>query len=226
VRSAQRCRAADRAEAFSLLGSNAKTRGRTIGATRSGARGKRALASAHLGDALDRYLKAFAEDLGGYYPGANALAMLRIQSELAKGSPTPGKRRSKIGQGSRRAQGPRALREAHCGIAQPDARIDPMFRVKDDDGDPWRAITRADVMFLTSDKPTRVENEYRKALARVRNEPFSISAVRRNIEMFEALGAHRQRRVGAACHRRGARSDRKMPAPQERLRGSCSSPAT
>jgi len=79
---------ADRAEAFSLLGSNAKTRWlddwRDVAApTRSSA----ALRSAHLADALEAYLNAYAADLTGYYPGVNALAMLKVQSGLALRAP-------------------------------------------------------------------------------------------------------------------------------------------
>jgi hypothetical protein len=199
--------AADRAEAFSLLGSNAKTRWQDDWRDFApGARGKRALSSAHLGDALDGYLKAFAEDLAGYYPGANALAMLRIQGDLAK-------QESDTWEASfddaDKAAG--ALKDRDTCARRIAASlnltlgIDPVFRAKDDDGDPWRAITRADVVFLTSDKPARVQNEYRKALARVRNEPFSISAVRRNIEMFEALGLLGDNVAARFRHRRGAR---------------------
>jgi hypothetical protein len=66
--------------------------------------------------------------------------------------------------------------------------IDAVFKVKQDEDDPWPAIARADVLFLTIDKPARIENEYRRALARVRNDPFTVSAARRNIEIFESLG--------------------------------------
>lgn len=211
---------ADRAEAFSLLGSNAKTRWQDewSEAAREN-RARRALGSAQLADALDSYLKAFAEDLGGYYPGANALALLRIQSELAKGEPDTWEAAF---EDSDKASG--ALKDRELCAKRIAASlnltlaIDPIFRVKEDDGDPWRAITRADVSFLTSDKPTRVENEYRKALARVRNDPFSISAVRRNIEMFEALGLLAGN-VEAALRviDEALEATVKMPAPQERL---------
>ena len=211
---------ADRAEAFSLLGSNAKTRWqddwRDVAAD---ARGRRALSSAHLGDALDSYLKAFAEDLGGYYPGANALAMLQIQGNLAKAEPDAWQAAFDDSDTAAGALKDRELCAKRIAASlNLTLAIDPVFRVKEDDGDPWRAITRADVLFLTSDKPTRVENEYRKALARVRNEPFSISAVRRNVEMFEALGLlagnveAALRVIDEALATAG-----KMPAAQQRL---------
>jgi len=210
---------ADRAEAFSLLGSNAKTRWQDDWRdVAPDARARRALGSAHVADALDSYLKAFAEDLGGYYPGANALAMLRIQCELA--TREPGTWEAAFDDSDKACA---ALKEREVCAKRIAASlaltlaIDPVFRVKADDGDPWRAITRADVLFLTSDKATRVENEYRKAIARVRNEPFSIAAVRRNLEMFDALGllpdnvAAALRVVDEALAAAGT-----MPAAQER----------
>jgi hypothetical protein len=146
--------------------------------------------------------------------------MMRIQSELAKREPDTWEAAF---EDSDRAGG--ALKDRDLCAKRIAASlnltlaIDPIFRVKEDDGDPWRAITRADVQFLTSDKPSRVENEYRKALARVRGEPFTVSAVRRNIEMFEALGlltdnvASALRVIDEALEATG-----KMPAPpQERL---------
>lgn len=211
---------ADRAEAFSLLGSNAKTRWQDEWRdAASEGRGRRALGSAHLGDALDSYLKAFAEDLGGYYPGANALAMLRIQSELAKGQPETWEAAFEDPDKAGGALKDRELCAKRIAASlNLTLAIDPVFRIKEDDGDPWRAITRADVSFLTSDKPTRVENEYRKALARVRNEPFSIAAVRRNIEMFEALGLLGANVEAALRVIDEALADAgKMPAVQERL---------
>src|SRR6185369_2081502 len=173
---------ADRAEAFSLLGSNAKTRWlddwRDVAAdTRSSA----ALRSAHLADALEAYLNAYAADLTGYYPGVNALAMLKIQGGLAQKAPDAWEAAF---EDSDRAAGALKDRDA-CARRIAAALsltlgIDPVFKVKQDEGDPWPAIARADVLFLTIDKPARIENEYRRAIARVRNDPFAVSAARRN----------------------------------------------
>ena len=48
------------------------------------ARGRCALRSPHLAASIQHYLAGFAEDLDSFYPGINALAMLRIQIDLAK----------------------------------------------------------------------------------------------------------------------------------------------
>jgi hypothetical protein len=181
---------ADRAEAHSLLGSNAKTR--WLGAWRDAAaeaRGTTALDSAHLGQALDSYLNAYAEDLGSYYPGVNALALLKIQGQLAERDTDtweaafddPGKARDALA--DRVACEKRITATLNLVLG-----CDPILKVPQNEGDTWAALTRADIAFLTLDKPRRVENEYGKALARLGNDPFALSAMRRNIEMFEALG--------------------------------------
>ena len=183
---------AHRAEAYSLLGSNAKTR--WLADWRDAAadvRGSAALGSAHLEDALGSYLSAYAEDLGGYYPGANALALLKIRGLLAQrdrdtwnaGFDDPDKADAALADQE-------ACERRIAGALNLVLGIDPLLKVKRDDADDWAAITRADVLFLTVDKPKRVENEYKRALGRVKvkTDRFSISAVRRNIELFEALG--------------------------------------
>jgi hypothetical protein len=87
-RSAPRCRRRTARKPFRCSAAMRRRAGRTSGAMSLPMRGHGARsASAHVADALDSYLKAFAEDLGGYYPGANALAMLRIQCELATREP-------------------------------------------------------------------------------------------------------------------------------------------
>jgi hypothetical protein len=182
--------AADRAEAFSLRGSNTKTRWIADWRDRAAdARGSAALGSGHLASALDSYLSAYAENLGSYYPGANALALLKIQRLLAERD----RGTWEAGFDDSATAGDALAYQESC-----ERRIaaalnlvlgtDPILKVKQDERDHWAALTRADLLFLTIDKPKRVENEYRKALARVEADPFSMSATRRNIEIFEALG--------------------------------------
>ena len=211
---------ADRAEAFSLLGSNAKTRWlddwRDVAApTRSSA----ALRSAHLADALEAYLNAYAADLTGYYPGVNALAMLKVQSGLALRAPEAWEAAF---EDSDKAAGALKDRDA-CARRIAAALsltlgIDPVFKVKQDESDPWPAIARADVLFLTIDKPARIENEYRRAIARVRNDPFTVSTARRNIEIFESLGLLADNVTTAlGVIDEAFAATGKMPAAQERV---------
>ena len=183
---------AERAEAFALLGSNAKTRWLADWRDTSlDARHRAALSSSHLEDALVSYLNAYAENLGGYYPGANALALLKIRGLLAKQDPTTWE--SGFDDADKAGDALTDLEACEKRIAAALNLVlgsDPVMKVKQDEADQWAALARADVLFLTIDKPRRIESEYRKALARVRDDPFSISATRRNVEIFEALGLH------------------------------------
>jgi hypothetical protein len=182
--------AQDRSEAFALLGSNAKTRWlaewRDV-ATES--RPAAALGSGYLAQALAAYLKAFGHDVASFYPAANALALLRIQTGLAEAAPETWEAGHPDA-----AKAKAALDDYDACAARIAAALslvlgmDPVLGAKADEPDFWAAIARADLLFLTSDKPKRVENEYRKAFAAARNDAFALTAARRNIELFESLG--------------------------------------
>ena len=201
-------------------GATRRRAGWPTGATRSlDARHRAALSSSHLEDALVSYLNAYAENLGGYYPGANALALLKIRSLLAKQDPTTWE--SGFDDTDKAGDALADLEACEKRIAAALNLVlgsDPVMKVTQDEGDDWAALARADVLFLTIDKPRRIESEYRKALARVRDDPFSISATRRNVEIFEALGLHSEcvtAALGVIDKALAAAGD--VPAAQERL---------
>ncbi len=182
---------AQRAEAHALLGSNAKSRWlaewRGIEPQQ---RGSAALGSPHLETALQAYLNAYSGDLDAYYPGGNALALLHIQAALAQQEPDTWEAgfddaaKAMAGLADRSACASRIAATLSLSLG-----IDPVLEVTQDEGDAWAVLARADVQFLTLDKrPRRVETEYARAMARVANNAFAISAARRNIEIFEALG--------------------------------------
>jgi len=180
----------DRAEANSLLGSNAKSR--WLDDWRDAppdARQSAALSSPYLAESLTSYLKAFAEDTAGFYPGANALAMLTMQCGLARAAPDAW---ASSFDDPDTAEG--RLKDREACVARIAAALnltlglDPVLGARPDEDDPWVAITRADLLFMTSDRPKRVENEYRKAFALARNDAFALSAARRNLELFQTLG--------------------------------------
>jgi tetratricopeptide (TPR) repeat protein len=211
---------AERAEAFSLLGSNAKTR--WLADWRdpaAAARGSAALGSPHLANSLDSYLSAYAENLASYYPGGNALALLKIQGFLAQQEPDTWEAAF---DNSDRAGNALADRDA-CAQRIAAALnlvlgIDPVLNVKQDKDDAWAALTRADILFLTSDKTKRIENEYVKALARVSDDPFSIFAVRRNIEIFELLGMFPENvKTALGVIDKALATAGEMPAAQQRM---------
>ncbi|NOT27576.1 MAG: hypothetical protein HOP16_15935 [Acidobacteria bacterium] len=180
----------ERAEAHALHGSNAKTRWLSDWREMpENGRARAALSSSHLNDALDAYLSAYAENIGGYYPGANALALLRIQGLLARLDPTTWEEGfDDVDKAAAALTDQETCEKRIAAALQLVLGVDAVLEVVQDERDDWAALSRADVLFLTSDRPKRIENEYRKACGRFRDDPFSISSARRNIEMFQALG--------------------------------------
>jgi hypothetical protein len=178
----------NRAEAYSLLGSNAKTR--WLEQWRSAVAESRrtvALRSPHLVDSIEHYLTGFAENLDSFYPGINALALLKIQSQLAQELPaiwaegfdddeSAGRTRKEC---EHRADRIAATLYLALGM-------DDMVARKNEKSDIWKEISRADLLFLTLDKPPLVARAYRNALADA--NPFHMEAARRNVLLFRDLG--------------------------------------
>lgn len=177
-----------RAEGHALLGSNAKTRwiDEWLIAT-ADTPSVKALRSPHLAASIQHYLDGFAEDLNSFYPGVNALALLRIQIELAKAHPDvwaesfyeEDKAELELRECERRVA--RIAATLHLALG-----MDPAVARKGEQRDIWSEITCADLLFLTSDKPQQVGGAYRKALAKA--DPFVEDSVRRNIFLFRDLG--------------------------------------
>jgi hypothetical protein len=177
-----------RAEGHSLLGSNAKTQWldewRPLAAD---ARPTGALRSPHLARCIQHYLDGFAEDFDSFYAGINALAMLKIQLSLAKALPhvwvesfdDDDKAAADIKSRERRMARIAAALELTLGTDDAVVR-------EGENPDIWKLITRADLRFLTSDRPPQVANAYRTAVAGA--GPFEVDAARRNIAMFRDLG--------------------------------------
>jgi hypothetical protein len=180
----------DRAEAHALLGSNAKTRWHaewrdTPAPSRAGV----ALGSGHLVQALGEYVSAYVHDSGSFYPGINVLALLAIRNDLARREPDAWEAihpdhdaaQVELRNGERCAERIEGALRLMLGL-------DPVVGAGSNAGDPWAAITRADLEFLSSDHPKRVASEYRKALAAARSDAFALGSIRRNLELFETLG--------------------------------------
>jgi tetratricopeptide repeat protein len=181
-------RRSQRAEGFSLLGSNAKTRWiEEWRASPPEARGTQALRSAHLDTAIQRYLNGFAEDLDSFYPGINALALLKIQLGLAKAFPTVWAERFDDDNAAKvtldRCEQRASRLGASLGLA---LGMDEAVAREGETDDVWKKISRGDLLFLTSDRPAQVGRCYRTAL--VNASQFEIGAARRNVQLFDDLG--------------------------------------
>src|SRR5262252_8419554 len=176
------------AEGKSLLGSNAKTRWlEDWKHLPQEARAAKALQSPHLGTSIDCYVEGFTSDLDSYYAGINALALLKVQIELAKAQPSvwsagfdsDDEAASKLKERERRTARIAAVLELALGVDGAAAR-------NGGKRDIWKEITRADLLFLTTDRAQRVSTAYGQALAGA--APFEIDAARRNVMLFKELG--------------------------------------
>jgi hypothetical protein len=201
-------RRSNRAEGQSLLGSNAKTRWLEDWAhLPQDARRAKALQSPHLGNAIKFYLDGFTEDLGSYYAGINALAMLRVQVELARTLPAVW---AESFDDDEKAEAD--LKERERRIARIAAALELALGVDGGAGgkrDIWKDITRADLLFLTLDKPQRVANAYRQALVGAR--PFEIDTARRNVLLFRDLDLSPPKVAAALAEMQPATPEKQMP---------------
>jgi hypothetical protein len=209
-------RRSQRAEGFSLLGSNAKTRWiEEWKALADDARGTKALRSPHLGEAIQRYMGGFAEDLDSFYPGINALALLKIQLGLAARLPAVWQEGfdddDKAASALKDCEGRAARIAATLYLA---LGMDAAIAREGEKVDLWKAISRADLLFLTSDRPSQVGRAYRNAFANA--DPFQIGAARRNILLFKDLGLL-PASVEAALAEMGGGAATEQPSPPARV---------
>jgi hypothetical protein len=178
----------DRAEARALVGSNAKTKWiaewRQIASLPE--RQKSALRSAFLKDSLEAYEAAFNEDLNHYYSGLNTLAMLTMQVKLAELLPDV------WAEPFDDDDAPRELESRKKHIQKLSASVDLSLKStiernkREEVTDIWVELSEADLCLLNSNKPGKVANLYRDALAGARD--FETDTVRRQMNLYQELG--------------------------------------
>jgi hypothetical protein len=205
-----------RAEGYSLLGSNAKTRWleQWVPAA-ADARDAKALRSPHLATSIKHYLAGFAQDLDSFYPGINALGLLNIQLELAKKLPAiweegfddSGQAATERKECERRAAHIAAVLHLALGMDDEIAR-------QGEKADIWKEISRADLLFLTSSRPAQVGRAYRGAF--VNGSAFHVDAARRNISLFREFGLLPEN-VAAALDEMQQVAPEKPPPPPARV---------
>ena len=150
-------------------------------------RQQRALRSPFLKNSLEAYGAAFKEDLNHFYSGLNTLAMLTIQIKLAELRPEVwGERFDDDDEASREL----SLRTKQ--IQKLSASVDLSLKAtsehlrREDLTDIWAEISEADLCLLTSNRPGKVSDAYRNALAGAKD--FEVDAVRRQILLYRDLG--------------------------------------
>ncbi|HEX3530303.1 MAG TPA: tetratricopeptide repeat-containing protein [Thermoanaerobaculia bacterium] len=178
----------DRAEALSLKARNAKAnwkaRWKDLAAETKRAE---ALRSPFLQQSLDAYAEAFDEDLNHFYSGLNALGMLKVLIELAAAlpkvwaEPFDDDDQAERELAKRREQFSKLAAAVEVSIRASQAHLS---RTKTTDI--WVDISDADHCCLTSDRPRKVANAYRKALTGA--GAFAADAARDQLELYQALG--------------------------------------
>ncbi len=196
-----------RAEVHSLLGRNAKARWRSDWSAGQDeplqARREKALRSPFLDESYAAYARGFGDDLNHFYSGLNALAMLTVVLELARALPEVwGERFERETEAESDLEARQSQREKIAGavelsLAAAHARLKytrlQLEETRDlvsqdrpeEKTDFWVDISAADLGFLTSKRPARVADGYRRALSGVPD--FAIGAARDQLRMYESL---------------------------------------
>jgi len=176
-----------RAEAYSLIGRNCKSRWRSEWEAKpADERAAAALRSPHLKESFQNYECAFDEHLNHYYSGLNALAMLKIMIVLAERLPevwseefpTDKKAAAALEEHQEHAQSLESAVE--LSLAAVFKRLE-----REEKEDVWAEISQADFAFVTTNSPARVAASYRRALA---NAPdFAKRSVRQQLAIYRDL---------------------------------------
>lgn len=178
-----------KAEAYALLGRNAKTQWRRDwgAAPDSAAKAESALRSGLLQESFENYERAFDEDLNHYYSGLNALAMLKIMVELAAAHPSVWAARFKT---RKKAEDELEEQVDHAArlAGAVEISLSATMRKLDREGkkDVWAEISDADFRLQTSDNPEWVVSGYRDALAGA--PEFVWESVRNQLALHNELG--------------------------------------
>lgn len=184
----------DRAEAYSLLARNAKTRWRQTWSSTTTFEERRvqALRSEYLQESIDAYSRAFDEDLNHFYSGLNALALLSIENELAKDLLDVWLESFDTDLEARLR-----LESLEKRIVKLSASVEQSLNstrqrlLRDHTKDVWAEISAADLQLLTSNRNTRIAAAYRDAL--VDASAFIKDSVRRQLSIYRDLEVFKDR---------------------------------
>ncbi len=181
--------ARERAEIRALMGRNAKNQWERSWASLPSvdATQKSALTSPYLEKSLELYRHGFIEDRNHFYSGLNALAMVTMLTELAQAQSTIWEDGfDSTEEAARKLQQLKELRgdlAAGVRLAIESKRIALQRTNK---SDVWVEISTADLICLTSSRPNRVGQAYKKALADA--SEHAREAVRRQLSLYQRLG--------------------------------------
>jgi hypothetical protein len=183
----------DRAEIQALMGRNAKSQWEQSWATLSDpdAAQRAALGSPYLEKSLELYRRGFADDRNHFYSGLNALAMVVMLTDLARAQPAIWQNDfDSTADAARKLQQLKELRSdlaagVKLAIESKQAALSHANLT-----DFWVEISTADLMCLTSARPNRVGQAFKKALAAASDQ--ARDAVRRQLSLYRRLGILRE----------------------------------
>jgi hypothetical protein len=177
----------DRAEAYSLLARNFKTRWRKGWEGKAkDVRAAEALRSPHLQESFENYERAFDEDLNHFYSGLNALAMLKLMIALADAYPDvwaelfPTDKKADEALSDHKEHAQKLVAAVELSLQASARRLE-----REDKKDVWLDISEADLMFLTSTSPSRVAAAYRRAISSAPD--FNDKAICNQLKIYRDL---------------------------------------
>lgn len=180
---------AGRAEIRALMGRNAKNQWEESwsGLSDENAAQKAALASPHLEKSFELYRAGFIEDRNHFYSGLNALAMVTMMVELAQ-------RQTAIWQdnfdseedANQKLQKLKELRSDLAAGVRLAIESKQTALQRTGKSDVWVDISTADLICLTSTRPNRVGQAYKKALTDAPDQ--ARDAARRQLALYQRLG--------------------------------------
>lgn len=207
--------AAERAEIRALMGRNAKNQWERSWAEIAGVEQaqKVALMSPFVEQAVDLYRQGFLEDRNHFYSGLNALAMVTMLTELAQAQPATWA--DNFDTAEEANQRLRALKDLRGDLAV-GVRLaieSKQFELqRTAKTDTWAEVSAADLLCLTSSRPNRVAQAYKKALADASSH--ARDAVRRQLALYQRLGILKEN-IQAALEQIGlSQGDPREPPPQ------------
>ena len=181
--------ASQRAEIRALMGRNAKNQWERSWATFAtiDSAQKSALTSPYLERSFELYRRGFIEDRNHFYSGLNALAMVTMLTELAQAQ-------SSIWEDSfdSKEEAPQKLQKLKELRGDLAAGVRLAIESKQvalertGTRDVWVEISTADLICLTSGRPNRAGQAYKKALADASDQ--ARDAVRRQLSLYQRLG--------------------------------------
>ena len=199
-----------RAEALALLGRNAKNVWLDGWRSRSAAQWRaEALRHAGLKDAYDYYRRAFKQDLNNFYGGLNALGLGTVILALAAALPDVW---SALFEDDEEAS--RRLTTLQKEVSALTTGVALSLEAADEhqaEPDIWLELSRADFDLLTSSRPARVAERYRRVNSGA--TPFVAASALSQIYVYRDLGVRKDNVDAAIASLEPGGAPTETPAP-------------